>query len=263
MRKPSRAGVDGECAQCGSPGAHASIAAVFRGAHACPKPSPSAFRSPPGARRSPSPTASCACPISRSSRSSKATAPGRDIWRASVRVFDAAVQKAYGGKRKIRWMEVFAGEKANKAYNTWLPDETVTACREYLVSIKGPLTTPVGGGIRSLNVALRQMLDLYVCLRPVRWFKGVPSPVQVAREGRHGDLPREHRGHLRGHRVRGGLGRRARSSSSCSSRASRSSSRRSAFPRPPASASSPSPRRAPSGCSAPRSSTPSSTSARA
>jgi isocitrate dehydrogenase len=103
---------------------------------------------------------------------------GRDIWRASVRVFDAAVQKAYGTKRKIRWMEVFAGEKANKLYNSWLPDETVAACREYLISIKGPLTTPVGGGIRSLNVALRQMLDLYVCLRPVRWFKGVPSPVK-------------------------------------------------------------------------------------
>src|SRR5579862_2767617 len=102
---------------------------------------------------------------------------GRDIWRASVRVFDAAVKKAYGGKRKVHWMEVFAGEKANKAYNTWLPDETVTACRDYLVSIKGPLTTPIGGGIRSLNVALRQLLDLYVCLRPVRWFKGVPSPV--------------------------------------------------------------------------------------
>src|SRR3979490_241955 len=104
---------------------------------------------------------------------------GRDIWRASVRVFDAAVQKAYGGKRKIHWMEVFAGEKANKAYNSWLPDETVTACRDYLISIKGPLTTPVGGGIRSLNVALRQMLDLYVCRRPVRWFKGVPSPVKT------------------------------------------------------------------------------------
>ncbi len=104
---------------------------------------------------------------------------GRDIWRASVRVFDAAVKKAYGGKRKVHWMEVFAGEKANKAYNTWLPDETVTACRDYLVSIKGPLTTPVGGGIRSLNVALRQLLDLYVCLRPVRWFKGVPSPVKT------------------------------------------------------------------------------------
>jgi isocitrate dehydrogenase len=104
---------------------------------------------------------------------------GRDIWRASVRVFDAAVQKAYGGKRKIHWMEVFAGEKSFRSYDSWLPDETVAACREYLVSIKGPLTTPVGGGIRSLNVALRQMLDLYVCLRPVRWFKGVPSPVKT------------------------------------------------------------------------------------
>jgi isocitrate dehydrogenase len=103
---------------------------------------------------------------------------GPDIWRASVRVLDAAVQKAYGGKRKIHWMEVYAGEKSNKLFNSWLPDETVTACREYLVSIKGPLTTPVGGGIRSLNVALRQLLDLYVCLRPVRWFKGVPSPVK-------------------------------------------------------------------------------------
>src|SRR5271154_7350110 len=103
---------------------------------------------------------------------------GPDIWAASERVFDAAVEKAYGGKRKIEWMEVYAGEKANKAYNTWLPDETVAACREFLVSIKGPLTTPVGGGIRSLNVALRQLLDLYVCLRPVRWFKGVPSPVK-------------------------------------------------------------------------------------
>ena len=104
---------------------------------------------------------------------------GPDIWRASVRVFDAAVAKAYGGRRKIHWMEVYAGEKANKLLNTWLPDETVTACREYLVSIKGPLTTPIGGGIRSLNVALRQLLDLYVCLRPVRWFKGVPSPVKA------------------------------------------------------------------------------------
>jgi isocitrate dehydrogenase len=103
---------------------------------------------------------------------------GPDIWRASVRVMDAAVQKAYGGKRKIHWMEVYAGEKSNKLFNSWLPDETVAACREYLVSIKGPLTTPVGGGIRSLNVALRQLLDLYVCLRPVRWFKGVPSPVK-------------------------------------------------------------------------------------
>ena len=103
---------------------------------------------------------------------------GPDIWRAAVRVFDAAVEKVYKGKRKIHWMEVFAGEKAFKQYNNWLPEATVQACRDYLVSIKGPLTTPVGGGIRSLNVALRQMLDLYVCLRPVRWFKGVPSPVR-------------------------------------------------------------------------------------
>jgi isocitrate dehydrogenase len=103
---------------------------------------------------------------------------GADIWRATVRVMDAAVAKAYGGTRRIHWMEVYAGEKSNKLFNTWLPEETVAACREYLVSIKGPLTTPVGGGIRSLNVALRQMLDLYVCLRPVRWFKGVPSPVR-------------------------------------------------------------------------------------
>ena len=103
---------------------------------------------------------------------------GADIWRASVRVLDAAVAKAYGGRRRISWMEVYAGEKANNLLNTWLPDETVAACREYLVSIKGPLTTPIGGGIRSLNVALRQMLDLYVCLRPVRYFQGVPSPVK-------------------------------------------------------------------------------------
>jgi len=103
---------------------------------------------------------------------------GPDIWRASVRVLDAAVEKAYGGKKKIAWKEVYAGEKSFKKFNTWLPDETVEAFREYYVGIKGPLTTPVGGGIRSLNVALRQLLDLYVCLRPVRWFKGVPSPVR-------------------------------------------------------------------------------------
>ncbi|MBM5812956.1 MAG: NADP-dependent isocitrate dehydrogenase [Gammaproteobacteria bacterium] len=103
---------------------------------------------------------------------------GPDIWRASVRVLDAAVAKAYSGRRRIAWLEVYAGEKANRLLNSWLPDETVAACREYLVSLKGPLTTPIGGGIRSLNVALRQMLDLYVCLRPVRWFAGVPSPVR-------------------------------------------------------------------------------------
>ncbi|MBO9661739.1 NADP-dependent isocitrate dehydrogenase [Dokdonella sp.] len=103
---------------------------------------------------------------------------GPDIWRASVRVLDAAVEKTYGGKRKLHWMEVLAGEKAFNQVGSWLPDSTVAACRDYLVSIKGPLTTPVGGGIRSLNVALRQMLDLYACVRPVRWFKGVPSPVK-------------------------------------------------------------------------------------
>jgi isocitrate dehydrogenase len=103
---------------------------------------------------------------------------GPDIWRASERVFDAAVQKAYGGQRKIAWFEVFAGETAKQKFDNWLPDDTVEAFREYLVGIKGPLTTPVGGGIRSLNVALRQMLDLYVCLRPVQWFSGVPSPVK-------------------------------------------------------------------------------------
>lgn len=103
---------------------------------------------------------------------------GRDIWRASVRVFDAAVEKAYKGEKKIAWHEVLAGEKAFEKTNNWLPDETVEAFRTYLVGIKGPLTTPIGGGIRSLNVALRQMLDLYVCLRPVRWFQGVPSPVK-------------------------------------------------------------------------------------
>src|SRR4051812_3927663 len=103
---------------------------------------------------------------------------GPDIWRASVRVFDAAVEKAYAGRKKIAWMEVFAGEKSFHQFNTWLPDDTVEAFREYYVGIKGPLTTPVGGGIRSLNVALRQLLDLYVCLRPVRWYRGVPSPVR-------------------------------------------------------------------------------------
>src|SRR5687767_3389899 len=103
---------------------------------------------------------------------------GRDIWRASRRVFDAAVEKVYDGKRKISWFEVLAGEKAFNQTGEWMPADTLTAFRKYLVGIKGPLTTPVGGGIRSLNVALRQELDLYVCLRPVRYFKGVPSPVK-------------------------------------------------------------------------------------
>lgn len=103
---------------------------------------------------------------------------GRDIWRASVRVFDAAVTRAYGTQRRIAWLEVYAGEKAFNALETWLPEETTQAFRTYVVGIKGPLTTPVGGGIRSLNVALRQLLDLYVCLRPVRYIRGVPSPVK-------------------------------------------------------------------------------------
>ncbi len=105
---------------------------------------------------------------------------GADIWKSSVRVFDAAVEKAYGGKKKIHWMEIYAGEKANDVYgaNTWLPQETLDVVSDCLIAIKGPLTTPVGGGIRSLNVALRQKLDLYACVRPVRWFSGVPSPVK-------------------------------------------------------------------------------------
>jgi isocitrate dehydrogenase len=103
---------------------------------------------------------------------------GRDIWKAARRVFDAAVRKAYEGKRSIAWYEVFAGEKAKAKFDTWLPDDTVAAVREFRVAIKGPLTTPVGGGIRSLNVALRQVLDLYSCVRPVKYYKGVPSPVK-------------------------------------------------------------------------------------
>jgi isocitrate dehydrogenase len=105
---------------------------------------------------------------------------GRDIWRASKRVFDAAVEKAYGGKRRIEWFEVYAGEKSVQVYgnNVWLPEDTLTAIKQYVVAVKGPLTTPIGGGIRSLNVTLRQVLDLYACVRPVRWFKGVPSPVK-------------------------------------------------------------------------------------
>src|SRR5499425_2464238 len=103
---------------------------------------------------------------------------GRDIWRASSRVFDAAVERAYGSKRRVVWYEVFAGEKAKAKFDTWLPDDTVNAVREFRISIKGPLTTPVGGGIRSLNVALRQILDLYACVRPVKYYKGTPSPVK-------------------------------------------------------------------------------------
>jgi len=105
---------------------------------------------------------------------------GPDIWRASQRVFDAAVAKAFGGKKRVEWFEVYAGEKSLKVYgeNVWLPDDTIAAIKDYIVAIKGPLTTPVGGGIRSLNVALRQILDLYACVRPVRWFEGVPAPVK-------------------------------------------------------------------------------------
>src|SRR3954468_4639540 len=103
---------------------------------------------------------------------------GPDIWRASVRVLDAAVAKEFGGKKRIAWTEVYAGEKAKNLFDSWLPDETLEAFKTYLVGIKGPLTTPVGGGIRSLNVAIRQILDLYVCLRPVQYFTGVPSPVK-------------------------------------------------------------------------------------
>src|SRR5215472_11054048 len=103
---------------------------------------------------------------------------GRDIWKASARVFNAAVEKAYKGKRRVAWYEVFAGEKAKAKFDTWLPDDTVSAVKEFRVAIKGPLTTPVGGGIRSLNVALRQILDLYACIRPVRYYQGVPSPVK-------------------------------------------------------------------------------------
>ena len=103
---------------------------------------------------------------------------GRDIWKASVRVFDAAVEKAYDGTRRVAWYEVFAGEKAKAKFDNWLPDDTISAVREFRVAIKGPLTTPVGGGIRSLNVALRQILDLYSCVRPVKYYKGTPSPVK-------------------------------------------------------------------------------------
>ena len=127
---------------------------------------------------------------------------GPDIWAASVRVFDAAVQKAYDGRRKVSWLEVFAGEESFKRFNNWLPDETVAAFKDYVVGIKGPLTTPVGGGIRSLNVALRQMLDLYVCLRPVQWFQGVPAPGKTPGKSKHGDFPRKYRGHLRRYRIR-------------------------------------------------------------
>ena len=103
---------------------------------------------------------------------------GPDVWRATKKVLDAAVAKTYENNRQLKWMEVYAGEKANRLTGHWLPNDTLAACKEYRVAIKGPLTTPTGGGIRSLNVALRQLLDLYVCLRPIRWFEGVPSPTK-------------------------------------------------------------------------------------
>ena len=262
IRKPSRWGVDASVRNAVLRPRMLALPRI-KGEQECPTPSRSACRSPQGAKKSPSPAASSRCPINPSSPSSKATARARDIWRASVRVFDAAVQKAYGGRRKIHWMEVFAGEKANTHYNTWLPDETVAACREYLVSIKGPLTTP---GRRRHPLAQRGAAPAAGSVRlpaPGALVQGRALAGDRAREGRHGDFPREHRGHLRGHRVRGGIGGRARSSSTCSSRPSRSSSRRSASPSPPASASSRPPRRGPSACSARRCSTPSSTSARA
>ena len=132
----------------------------------------------PPARRSPSRTANSPSQINPIIPFIRGDGTGPDIWAASVRVFDAAVEKAYGGAQKIAWMEVFAGETSKTKFDNWLPDDTVAAFQEFLVGIKGPLTTPVGGGIRSLNVALRQMLDLYVCLRPVQYFTGVPSPVK-------------------------------------------------------------------------------------
>ena len=170
--------------------------------------------------------------------------------------------KAYGGKKKIHWLEIYAGEKSFKAFNNWLPDETVEACREYLVSIKGPLTTPVGGGIRSLNVALRQMLDLYVCLRPVRWFKGVPSPVKAPEkvdmvifrentEDIYAGIEFEHGSEEN------------RKFKELFKRPSRRRTPRSASRTPPASASSPCRRKAPSACSSRRWNTRSRTSAAA
>jgi hypothetical protein len=187
---------------------------------------------------------------------------GIDITPVMIKVVDAAVAKAYGGRRRIVWMELFAGEKSTRVYgpDVWLPEETLAALRDYVVSIKGPLTTPVGGGIRSINVALRQELDLYVCLRPVRYFKGVPSPV---REPEKTDMVifRENSEDIyAGIEYEAEATRRRRSSTSCRRKWA---SRRSAFRRPPASASSPSHARAPSGWSGRRSSMRSTTGARA
>ena len=186
---------------------------------------------------------------------------GRDIWRASQRVFDAAVQKAYGGKRTIAWFEVFAGEKAFRQTQNWLPDDTVNAARDFRVSIKGPLTTPVGGGIRSLNVALRQVLDLYSVHAPGEVLQRRAQPGEASGEARRRHLPREHRRRLRRHRVPRGHARGARSSSTSSTTDAQGHARRRSAPTP-ASASSPSPSPAPSAWCAPPSSTRSTTSAR-
>ena len=209
-------------------------------------------RRPQAERRFPSRTASSTVPDQPIIPFIEGDGTGPDIWHASVRVMDAAVAKAYGGKKKIHWLEIYAGEKSFKAFNSWLPDETVEACREYLVSIKGPLTTPVGGGIRSLNVALRQLLDLYVCLRPVRWFKGVPSPVKAPEkvdmvifrentEDIYAGIEFEH-GTEDEQEVQGAV----------QGRPSRRPTPRSASRTRPASASSPCRRKARSGCSRPR-----------
>ena len=142
---------------------------------------------------------------------------GPDITRACLRIWDAAVERAYAGRRKVHWAELYMGEKAAGLFDgDYFPQETRDALRDLVVSIKGPLTTPVGGGFRSLNVGLRQVLDLYACVRPVRYYEGVPSPLRRARESRRGDLPGEHRGRLRGHRVRFPKRREPRSSSAFS-----------------------------------------------
>jgi hypothetical protein len=176
MRKPSRAGNDVSVRNAGLRARMLALPLYLEEASHVRSQARHHPESPPGARRSPSRTASCAYPISRSSPSSKATAPAGHLACERARVRRRRAESVRHEAQDPLDGSV-CGEKANKAYNSWLPDETVTACRDYLVSIKGPLTTPVGGGIRSLNVALRQLLDLYVCLRPVRWFKGVPSPV--------------------------------------------------------------------------------------
>src|ERR1700723_582839 len=166
-------------AQCSPPVAHASIATAFTGASGMSDAKPVALKIPVGGEKISISNGKLHVPDQPIIPFIEGDGTGRDIWRASVRVFDAAVNKAYGGKRKIHWMEVFAGQRAFDQTNSWLPDETVEAFRHYLGGIKGPLTTPAGAGGRPLNVARRQILVLYVCLRPVRWFKGVPSPVRT------------------------------------------------------------------------------------